>query len=77
MMGRLMGLLMLASMAIFPVSVLVAGVLVRRLGPAPFFPLAAAVLVVPILIGLTRSSWRDFGVVADEADPELAAARGA
>ncbi len=39
-----MGLLLLASFGIFPVSVALGAVVVHDLGPAPLFPIAAAVL---------------------------------
>jgi predicted MFS family arabinose efflux permease len=66
--GRLMGLVVLASMGIFPVSVALGGLVVRDLGPAPFFPLAGAVLAVAVLAGLTQRSWRTFGMRADLDD---------
>lgn len=59
--GRVMSLVMLAGIGSFPASVAVAGVLVRHLGPAPFFPVAGIVLAVTILAGLTQSEIRDFG----------------
>lgn len=59
--GRLMGLLLLASFGVFPISVLLGGYLVHSLGAAAFFPIAAATLLVPILAGLTQRAWRDFG----------------
>ena len=36
--GRVMGMLMLCAFGSFPLSVAVSGVLVRHLGPVPFFP---------------------------------------
>jgi predicted MFS family arabinose efflux permease len=60
--GRLAGLLTLASLGIFPVSVALAAVVVHRLGPAPFFPLAAFALAAAILAGLTQRAWRSFGM---------------
>lgn len=65
--GRIMGVVMLASMGTFPVSVALAGVLVRTLGPTPFFPVAGAVLAVAILGALTQREIRDFGT--DAAPP--------
>lgn len=59
--GRLMGFIMLGSFGIFPVSVLLGGVVVRALGAAAFFPLSASILAVTVLGGLTQSSWRHFG----------------
>jgi MFS family permease len=59
--GRTMSVLMLCSFGTAPLSVLVAGVLVRRIGPSPFFPIAAALVAVAVLAGLTQREWRDFG----------------
>jgi predicted MFS family arabinose efflux permease len=64
MLGRIMGVVMLASMGTFPVSVLLSGVLVRAIGPIPFFPVAGAVLAVAILGALTQREIRDFGTAA-------------
>jgi MFS family permease len=62
--GRVMSLVMLAGFGTFPASVAVAGVLVRNLGPDPFFPVAGGVLCAAILFGLTRRELREFGVAA-------------
>jgi predicted MFS family arabinose efflux permease len=62
--GRIMGVVMLASMGTFPVSVALTGVLVRSFGPTPFFPVAGAVLAVAILGALTQREIRDFGTDA-------------
>ncbi|HLI01951.1 MAG TPA: MFS transporter [Acidimicrobiales bacterium] len=59
--GRIMGILMTASFAAFPISVAAAGVLVHRFGPAPFFPLASAAVILAIAAGLTQREWREFG----------------
>jgi MFS family permease len=59
--GRLTGLLMLTSFGIFPISVAIAAIFVRDLGPAPFFLFAAATLAAAILAGLSQRAWRDFG----------------
>ena len=66
MLGRIMGVVMLASMGTFPVSVLLSGVLVRAIGPIPFFPVAGAVLAVAILGALTQREIRDFGTESAE-----------
>jgi hypothetical protein len=63
--GRLAGVLTLASLGIYPVSVELAAGVVRGLGPAPFFPIAGAALAVAILIGVSQRSWRNFGVATD------------
>jgi hypothetical protein len=54
--GQLMAVLLLAAIGVFPVSVFVAGLLVDHLGPAPFFPLAGALLAVPIAVSLSQRS---------------------
>ncbi len=69
MLGRLMGLVLLASFATFPVSVAAAGIVVRDFGPAPFFPAAAIILVVAVLAGLTQRTWRRFGTTITTSDP--------
>jgi predicted MFS family arabinose efflux permease len=59
--GRLAGLLTLTSFGVFPISVAIAALVVRRWGPTPFFLLAAVTLTVAILAGLSQRAWRDFG----------------
>ncbi|HEY7145721.1 MAG TPA: MFS transporter [Streptosporangiaceae bacterium] len=59
--GRVMSLIMLAAMGMFPVSVAVSGVAVREFGPRPFFPVAGAVLGVAALLALTQRVLRAFG----------------
>jgi type IV secretory pathway TrbL component len=61
MIGRLMGLLLLASFGIYPVSMLLGGVVIHSFGAATMFPLAAALLAAAVLAGLTQASWRAFG----------------
>jgi MFS family permease len=72
MLGRVMGLIMLASGASFPVSVVVAGFLSRHYGPSAVFPIAGGLLALAILGGITQREFRDFGVTA--TDPEAPAA---
>lgn len=69
MLGRLMGFLMLGSLGIFPVSVLLGGVIVHGLGPAVFFPLSAALVAATVVVALCFRDWRDFG--AAEGPPEV------
>ena len=59
--GRLSGLMMLSSLGVFPISVALAALFVRHLGPASFFVFAAAALAVAILAGLSQRTWREFG----------------
>jgi hypothetical protein len=69
MLGRVMGLVMLCAFGTFPLSVAVSGVLVRHLGPAPFFPVAGALVAAAILFGLTQREFRMFGARGD-TEPE-------
>ncbi|HEY2690843.1 MAG TPA: hypothetical protein VGJ50_20545 [Streptosporangiaceae bacterium] len=62
-MGRLAGLLMLASLGVFPLSVALAALVVHGFGPALFFPLAAATLAAALLAGLSQRTWRNFGAI--------------
>jgi hypothetical protein len=55
---------MMATFGVFPVSVLLGGVVVHDLGPALFFPMGAAALALAIVVGLTQRSWRGFGAIA-------------
>ncbi len=59
--GRVMSLVMLASIGAFPASVALSGVIVHALGPAPFFPAAGAVLSLSVLLAMTLREFRDFG----------------
>jgi MFS family permease len=70
--GRVMGMLMLCAFGSFPLSVAVSGVLVRHLGPVPFFPAAGALVALAIGIGLTQREFRTFGAV-DAAVPQTTA----
>ena len=70
--GRVMGVLMLCAFGSFPLSVAVSGVLVRHLGPVPFFPLAGALVAVAMLFGLMQREFRVFGA-RDDAMPQATA----
>jgi MFS family permease len=61
MLGRVWGLLMLASAGSFPVATFVAGLLVRRLGPTPMFPITGALLALSMLFGLSKREFRESG----------------
>jgi hypothetical protein len=69
MLGRVMGALMLCAFGTFPLSVAVTGVLVRHLGPVPFFPVAGALVAAAVLAGLTQREFRTFGA-AEDAGPQ-------
>ncbi len=59
--GRLMGLILVGSLGVFPASVLIGGLIVHSFGPAIFFPLAAAALTIALLFAISRPAWRQFG----------------
>jgi predicted MFS family arabinose efflux permease len=69
MLGRLMGMVLLASLAAYPMSVALAGVVVHDFGAAPFFPAAAVILAAAVLAGLTQRTWRRFGTSITTSDP--------
>ncbi|HLX58444.1 MAG TPA: MFS transporter [Ktedonobacteraceae bacterium] len=56
--GRLMSVIMFASLVSYPISVLLAGILVTRTGPAIMFPISAAFLTAGALFGLSRREIR-------------------
>jgi MFS family permease len=60
-MGRVMALLLFASMGVLPVSVLLAGVAVTLAGPVAYFPLVAATVAIAATIQLSSRRWRSFG----------------
>ena len=59
--GRVLSVIMLCTYGTFPLSVAVAGVLVRHIGATPFFPIAGIFLVVAMLGGNSQRAFRDFG----------------
>jgi peptidoglycan biosynthesis protein MviN/MurJ (putative lipid II flippase) len=61
--GRVMSLLMVSGIGSFPVSVGIAGFLVRHLHAAAFFPVAGIALGGAVLVALTRREMREFGTV--------------
>lgn len=61
--GRVMSLVMLASLGSFPLSVAVSGALVRQLGPALFFPVAGGLIAAAIIGAVSQREFRDFGSV--------------
>ena len=73
MIGRVMSAVMLASIGAYPASVALSGVIVRAVGPAPFFPVSGGVLVLVILFALSQRQFRLFGA-ADQASVEPLAA---
>lgn len=59
--GRVMSLIMLAAWGTLPLSAGLAGTLVHRFGPAPYFPVAGAVVTVAVLGALTQPEFRGLG----------------
>jgi MFS family permease len=64
--GRVMSAVMFCAFGTFPLSVAISGVLVRHIGPSLFFPVAAALLAVAILGGLTQREFRMLGAREEE-----------
>jgi predicted MFS family arabinose efflux permease len=58
--GRIMGLVMLASAGAFPISVALTTAVVHTAGAATAFPLAGALTATAILFGLSRTAFRSF-----------------
>ncbi|QUQ64354.1 MFS transporter [Kutzneria sp. CA-103260] len=72
--GRVMGLLLLAGFGIFPVSVAFGAFVVDRFGPIPFFPVAGLILLLAVIGSMTQRRWRDLGVaVPREGQPACVA----
>ena len=59
--GRVMSIVMLASVGTFPVSVALAGLIIHQTGPSPFFPVAGAVLAATVVLALAQPRFRAFG----------------
>jgi hypothetical protein len=75
--GRVMSAVMLCAFGSYPLSVAVAGVLVRHIGPMLFFPVAGGLVVVAILGGLTQREFRMFGASGEEKPTAETTARSA
>jgi len=73
MLGRVWGLLTLASVGSFPVATLVAGLLVRHLGPTAVFPISGALLALSMAYGLVQREFREFGAAPEPAPSEAMA----
>jgi MFS family permease len=59
--GTVMSVIFVAAMGVFPVSAAVAGILVRHIGPAIFFPIAGLTLACTLVIGFASRQVRDLG----------------
>jgi MFS family permease len=72
--GRVMSLIMLAAWGTLPLSAGLTGALVHRYGPAPYFPVAGAIVIVAVLGALTQREFRGLGAAAEL--PEDRSVRG-
>jgi MFS family permease len=70
--GRVWGLLLLASAGSFPVSTFVAGLLTRHFGPTAVFPITGALLALSMAYGLTQREFRAFGTEDAKQSPSPA-----
>jgi MFS family permease len=68
--GRLTGVLMLASVGMMPLSTLLAGLVIQLTGPRAYFPLDAATVAIAATTQLISPTWRRF----DPTPAKLAAA---
>jgi predicted MFS family arabinose efflux permease len=64
--GRVMSAVMLCAFGSYPLSVALSGVLVRHIGPTPFFPVAGGLVALALLVGLTQREFREFGAREEE-----------
>lgn len=58
--SRVMSTIMFGVMGLFPLSVVISGVLVRHLGPRDFFPVAGAVTLLAIVVALANPAFRRY-----------------
>jgi MFS family permease len=58
--GRVTGMLMLASVGMLPISVLLAGILIHLTGPTAYFPLDGATVLIAAAAQLSSPTWRHF-----------------
>jgi hypothetical protein len=56
--GRLMGVIYLATLGVYPLSVGLVGIGVARLGPVTVLPLGGAIMFVSLIVGLTQREIR-------------------
>jgi MFS family permease len=69
MLGRVWGLLLLASAGSFPASTFIAGLLTRHLGPTAVFPITGGLLALAMLYGLSQREFRAFGAQPPAPSP--------
>jgi MFS family permease len=70
--GRVMSLVMVCAIGFFPITTVLTGLLVRVLGPPPFFVIAGAILAVAVLGALSQPAFREFGAAGPARAAELA-----
>jgi MFS family permease len=64
--GRIIGLVMLASAGAFPISVALTTAVVHSTGAVAAFPLASAFTAAALLLGLSRTAFRSFAAASDQ-----------
>jgi MFS family permease len=62
--GRLIGVLLLASVGMMPLSTLIAGLVIHLTGPRAYFPLDATTLAIAVITQLISPTWRRFDPTA-------------
>jgi MFS family permease len=70
--GRVMSLVMVCAIGFFPITTVLTGLLVRVLGPPPFFVIAGGILAVAVLGALSQPAFREFGAAGPAREAELA-----
>jgi len=60
--GRVMSMILFASAGCYPVSALIAGLLVHRIGATSFFLIAGTLIALPVTIAMTQRKFREFGM---------------
>jgi MFS family permease len=69
--GRIIAVVIFCAFGTFPLSVLVTGLFVRHFGPTPFFPVAAVLVALAMLYGLSQRDFRVFGTAEASQDPAI------
>ncbi len=67
--GRVTGLLMIANVGMLPVSVLLAGIVIRLISTSTYFVLDAASIVIAAAVGLSSPTLRHFEPTVTPASP--------
>jgi hypothetical protein len=74
--GRVMGLMMMCMFGSYPLSVVLAGLVVRHTGASLFFPIAGVVTGLAFLAGLSQQEYRAFGTKKPDGSYLLAGLKG-